>query len=57
MYGVSTSVGEHTTTSTHIIGLNHWGFLALAVVVVALILGIFGWRRRRHRRIAAGGTS
>ena len=56
IYGVSISVGEHTTTSTHIIGLSIWGFVVLVVVVIALVLGFVAWRQRRQRRQSSGGT-
>jgi hypothetical protein len=57
IYGASISIGEHTTTSTHPIGLNIWGFIVLAAVLVALVLGFVSWRRRRQRRPASGGTT
>ena len=50
MFGVSVDPGEHTTTSTHIIGLGLWGFVVLVVVVIALVLGFVAWRQRRQRR-------
>lgn len=56
MFGVSVQSGEHTTTSTHIIGLSIWGFVVLVVVVIALVLGFVAWRQRRQRRQSSGGT-
>jgi heme/copper-type cytochrome/quinol oxidase subunit 2 len=56
IFEVSISVGEHTTTSTHVIGLSIWGFVVLVVVVIALIIGFVAWLRRRQRRTASGGT-
>ena len=58
MSGASISVGEHTMTSTHthIVGLNIWGFAVLAVVVTAMALGFVPWRRRRQAGAASRGA-
>jgi hypothetical protein len=56
MYGVTITVPEHVT-STRFVGISIWGYLLLAVLLAAMLLGFIAWRVRRHRKAASGGAA
>jgi hypothetical protein len=55
IYGVTITVPEHVA-STRFVGISIWGYLVLAAVLAAMLLGFIAWRVRWGRKSPPGGT-